>query len=249
MSDISESYAKGVWDRYKYYANWLPNSKVELGDVGIIVDKKFDRVTTLKNLGVHPNNLQIRPGTSRMRFEASAGAEITAGGAVEVPGGSGIPAEASVKVGFSKKGSFLFQAENCIKNELEDLRTLESQIYLLNEKRIWEKEWAVITGLVQAGSTTILVSESDSSEVELKGKSKLGPANLADIEAGIQFSIKRGNVVNFVAAEGLTPLFTLHKVKQSFWDRLQKLWNSGIDLRECSLDINEGDILESVSPY
>jgi len=65
MSSAAEIYVKGVRKKFeKYYAAWLPNEKFRLGDVGVIENDFFTRLTSLgeRELGAAVNEL------SRMIF-------------------------------------------------------------------------------------------------------------------------------------------------------------------------------------
>ena len=242
MDDISKIYADNIWGRYKYYATWLPNSKMKLGDIGIMNKRKFERDTTLGKKGI---SFEIRQGTSPLSFDTSAFATITAGVGASA---SGPPGEVSIKVGFTKKGAFVFQANDCYVKEIEDIFQLESDIASLTQKNeIWKKEWVVIVSLVDAGVTTSLISETDSAEVEIKGKSSLNVPNLSNIGGGCQFSIDKGSVSKVAAEKGLTPLFKIYRIRGSFWEKLEELWDDRF-LDAPPLKYQRGEVLEEVRP-
>ena len=120
MVNVSDNYVNLLYQRYKYFATWLPNTNVQLGDVGIIEGKYFKRKTSLKLLGV---NFATRVGDKPLAFndDLTGGLQVQAKMAGEVAAGSVLPlAEAGISIDFTKEGAFLFHALNCYADEIED---------------------------------------------------------------------------------------------------------------------------------
>jgi hypothetical protein len=49
---IHEAYMREMYDEYGYFAVWLPSVPLALGDVGTFTGHRFDKLTTLADLGV-----------------------------------------------------------------------------------------------------------------------------------------------------------------------------------------------------
>ena len=52
MPRVYEQYTEELHREFGYLAAWLPNSKIELGDVGTLHRDRFERLTSLRDLGV-----------------------------------------------------------------------------------------------------------------------------------------------------------------------------------------------------
>src|SRR5258707_15241160 len=85
---------------------------------------------------------------------------------------------------------------------------------------MWEPGWAVIDTLVHANSATIVVSNSDSAALDLTAKVPVTLANLANLDTGLSAKSQSGEMIQFIAAKGLTPMFGLSRVKQSFLSKV-----------------------------
>jgi hypothetical protein len=164
MTSVGDNYVKLMYQRYKHFAAWLPNTKVQLGDVGVVEGKYFKQMTTLKLLGV---SFKKRIGgkplvfnddlTGGMQVRVKASGEISAGTALSV-------AQAGVSIEFANEGAFLFHAVGCYADEIEDKAAVGQALISLQKK--WDINWAVVDTIVRAGSTTILVSNSRTARLD-----------------------------------------------------------------------------------
>jgi hypothetical protein len=125
-------------------------------------------------------------------------------------------ANAGVAIQFSKEGAFLFQAVGCLVDEIENKVELGQAVIRLFQQGRWEADWGVVDTTVKADCATIVVSNSGSSALELTAKTPVKMTNLANLEAGFSVNSQSGDIVRFIAAKGLTPLFKLSRVKKSF---------------------------------
>jgi hypothetical protein len=214
MANVSDNYVKLLYQRYKHFAAWLPNTKVQLGDVGVIEGKYFKQITTLKLLEV---DFATRVGDKPLAFndDLTAGMQVQAKAAGEVAAGTALPiAQAGVSIDFANEGGFLFHAVNCYADEIEDKAAVGQALIALGKK--WDLDWSVVDTVVRAGSTTILVSNSRNAKLELKAKTAVEVSNLAKPELGLEVASKKGDVTQFLAEQGLTPLFRLSRFHRSW---------------------------------
>jgi len=207
MASVSDNYVKMLYKRYRHFAAWLPNTNVQLGDVGFIRGMYFKRISTLKLLGV---DFTMRVGKKPLVFndDLTAGLEMRAKAAGEIAVGTTLPvAEAGVSIDFADKGAFVFHAVNCYADEIENKEGLGKKLIALGNK--WDLGWAVVDTIVRAGSATILVANEGKSRIELTAKSDVVVSNLAKPGLGLEVASKNGDVTQFLAEKGLTPLFRL----------------------------------------
>ena len=222
MAEVGKLYAKGLHKRFSYLATWLPNTNLMLGDVGRLHGEIFTIETTLKELGVP---FHVRKGKKPVKFNytSQSGISVNAKAAGQVATGTTLPqAQAGVSIKFSKEGAFLFQATECKVDEIEDKAELGTAIIALLINKKWNPDWVVVDTLVRAGSATIAVSNSRNAALDLTAKTDVKIANLANLDAGLNMSHQSGDVIQFIAEKGLSPLYKLSRVKQSW---IQKLLN------------------------
>lgn len=209
-------YTRQMYDRYKYLATWLPNTRIELGDVGTIDGDTFKRVTTLKDLQVQ---FDIRRGTDELDFSetSSSGVECSVGASSGTTPGT---AEGSLAVKFAEEGAFVFRATGCRTHEIADKVSLGREVLSQCKAGLWDPKWRIVDTVVRAECSTIIVSRSKSASLSLGGGIPLLLANIATPEAKVAILGQSGDVLHMLATEGLTPLFTLIGVKQSWLSRL-----------------------------
>jgi hypothetical protein len=216
-----DSYQKGMFDKFGFLATWLPNAAIRLGDVGAMSGGKFQRVTSLGDLGI---TFQVRKGSQPIDLSHSSeeGVSINLSGNAAADAG---PAEANagVAVVFGSKGSFVFQATGCVEHSIEDQAKLGRDVIAkFKSGGDWDPDWVVINTVVEAKCATVLVSSSSEGKVELTAKGNLPPNGLAlaNADAGLHLSSLQGDVLHFVAQQGLTPMFRVSRIKRGLLARL-----------------------------
>ena len=215
MSVAGTLYVKGIYDRFAYLATWLPNTNLALGDVGVQEGGYFKRMTSLKELGI---SFKVRSGRKPVDFTYTSQSGITfqTKAAGEVAAGTTLPlGQAGIVIEFNENGAFLFQAVGCRVNEIEDKVKLGQAVIQMWREKTWDSSWAVVDTLVKAGSVTIVVSSSQRASLELSAKTPVAITNLANVDAGLIVNSQQGDMVRFLAAEGLMPLFKLSRIKKS----------------------------------
>ena len=222
MPTPADLYIEGIRKKLKnYYAAWLPNEKLRLGDVGVLRGKLFTRVTSLADLGI---TFAERPDAdpTPIDYVSESGVSMYFKGAGEV--NTNLPnvpeGKAGVGVEFSREGAFVLKAPESYEPSIENIAQLEGQLIEAYKAGRWKSDWAVIVRLVQTPLATIMVSNSSQSKIEFSAEGSLPPGAPVDLgSAGIEFGVKvqKGDVIKFVGAKNLTPLFQLAKVMSKPW--------------------------------
>jgi hypothetical protein len=177
-------------------------------------------MTTLKDLKVP---FKVRAGSSSgdFTYTSKSGVNIKTKAEGQVAVGTTLPvAQAGISIEFSEEGAFLFQAVGCSVDEIEDKVALGRAIISLIGKDIWDGDWGVVDTLVRAKSATIVVSNSHTAALELTAKAPLAVTNLANLDTGLSVNFQKGDMIRFIAAQGLAPLFKLSRAKRSLLERL-----------------------------
>jgi hypothetical protein len=220
MMSAGMTYLHEMHQRFAYLATWLPNAKLELGDVGVLRGEEFRRMTTLKELGVP---FITRQGAAPLDFSytSASGVALQIKAKGKAAAGTTLPlVKAGVAVKFSKQGAFVFQAAGNKVHEIENKATVGGAVIRLYEQGRWEADWSVVDTIVGAAAATILVANSADAALELAANAPLEAANLVRLDIGLAVNSQSGDMIQFVAAQGLTPLFRLSRVKSSLLGRL-----------------------------
>jgi hypothetical protein len=215
MATTYDRYFDGVKTKYNLFAQWPVNSLIKLGHVGYVKNRLFEPVTTLEELGI---KFESEDSDSPADYDHASDAEVSF--SANAGGTALTEAKANALVKLGGKGSFLFQATGCVETSIKGRQKLEADILALQGQKKWKEGWVVVDKIYRADMTTVIISEADSSEVEIKAEGKIahGPLALADAAAGLSAGNTRGSVTKFVAVPGIVPLFSLAGLRKKYWN-------------------------------
>ncbi|MFD6274188.1 hypothetical protein ACFWFI_01110 [Streptomyces sp. NPDC060209] len=201
-----------MYQKFGYFAVWMPNSAVSLGDVGVVRGHRFHRMTSLAELGVGFET--AGPGTDGIYAYSSAGqVDVAVSGEVALPAVMpGVEPLLNVTVTFHSAHATFLRAARCATDTINDVLSLEQKIDDLREAGVWRREFVVVTELVRSGPAVILVSSRAGTRVEFQASAELVPMSLplGGVAAGFGTSLSSGLAAEvFVPEGGLTPLFGL----------------------------------------
>ncbi len=208
MAAIYEQYTEEMHREFGYSATWLPNTRLSIGDVGFFHRDRFQRVTSLREMGVtaavgppgDPSDLEyLSANQVQLSWRADAGV-------------SSLPAaEASttISVIFGRAHAVVFQALNGRVRAIGDLAALQAQLRPLLDSGKWQHDYAVITEVIQTGPAAVLVSSQANARADFRVRAGTltGPCALAQAAANLGVLSTSGVSVKIVAPDGLTPLF------------------------------------------
>ena len=133
-----KTYQHEMYQRFAYLATWLPNTKLKLGDVGVLRGEEFRQMTTLKELGVP---FIVRRGEAQLDFNytSASGVMLQTKAKGKAAAGTTLPAaKAGIAAKFSKQGAFVFQAVGSRVHEIENKVTVGQAVIRLYEQGRWE---------------------------------------------------------------------------------------------------------------
>jgi hypothetical protein len=220
MAKASRIYVRGIYDRFKYLAAWLPNANLKLGDVGIRDGEEFKLKTTLQTLDI-PFTVRVGKDAGDFTATSKSGLSLKTKIEGEVAAGTSIPlGKAGIAMEFSKDGAFFFQAVRCMQDEIENKSAVGQAVIKMVDGGTWDPDWVVVDTLVRASSATIVVSISQKAGLELTARAPVAEMNLANLDAGLSVSSQNGDLIHFIASEGLSPLYRLSRVHSSLIKKL-----------------------------
>jgi hypothetical protein len=213
MSTVGQ-YTKELYKQFHYYATWLPGTPVELGSIGVMKNKEFTKLSHLRNEGIE---FGIDADTTKTDMDYASEKAITVkpkiSGNMPVAGSVLSQVDAGFTVEFSRENSVLFKAKGSVSHSISNQIKLGQEIRKRIKEGRWEKNWVVISELVVADSTTILVSSSSKGKIELKAKANIGAAKLDIADAGLQLEVafSRDLHTQMIAEQGATLLFKVRR--------------------------------------
>lgn len=209
MADPSSVYTREAYKQTKHLATWFPGSRVALGDIGHLHRSLWSRSDTL------PSSLTVRARTGatmpNLDWQVSSGVNVHTKVAGQfdplLPGVP--PAEAGIGYSFSRRGGTVFQARECIVEEIEDLAAVKQ--WMLTEARAARltDHTLVVTRLIRTRACAILAADQANSSVEISvsGGGPIAAGQLADVAAEARVTRSRGMTTQLLTANGATPLF------------------------------------------
>lgn len=216
MASAQAQYTDEMKKRFGYLATWNPGVPLKLGDIGTLKNNIFTRLSNVHDLGLE---FEVRhdPTQTILEHNSSGSVSITTKmSGTSAPEGSVLTnLDAGIIVEFIKENSTLFKANNTTSPTIKDSINLGNQILQLYRSGKWNKNWVVITELVEAESATILISSKSNSKIELKANANIeAPAlDIADATFNFSTQFSRGLETKIVAEGGLTPLFKVMGMK------------------------------------
>ncbi len=216
MRDICDIYTSAVYGNLRpLYGNWLPDKPVELGDYGILHDRAFMQIGNVRQLGI---TFQPRKDSAgdQIIFSSKGSARVTLKPAGSGPVAGGANVKASLQIDFSSEDSVFFNAAGCAYNMIQDKAGLGKDIMKRFENRTWDRQWAVVTDIVQAGATTIAASGGHSSSIVFEADGNVPQINLADASVSLSVASCSNVALQIAARKGLSPLIGLSRIQHVF---------------------------------
>lgn len=220
MDSVATSYCKTLQKQFRdFYAIWPPNAPIRLGDFGYLQGPVFSRKSSLASVGITDWKARSGRGApSTYTCTTASGTEVKFHAKGEVNTG-GVPlAKATAEVKFSRGEAIFFNAAGCVLDEIEDQIGLGRTVLDMFAKKTWNDDWAVVTGIVRSGATTVAVSAEAGASVLLEASADQPNIDLANVNAGLHVGTSRSLSSLFVGEAGFTPLVRLSKVRRKFFE-------------------------------
>lgn len=207
---MSSTYTKEIRDHLKYCATWFPNLEVRLGDVVILADHTYRRVASADEFGIQFLTRKSK-GKGLLEHVSTGQVKINFFGSASGP--KAVAAEVDLRAGlevkFTTANAILFQAGSCTALEIENLKSVGDRVLDLYKKGKWREDYVLVTEVVRAERTTVLISSAaDATAVfTAKADAELGPTSFIDVNTGLEL-VKYENIgTRTVFEANLTPLF------------------------------------------
>jgi hypothetical protein len=214
MATPVKLYQKEMHDNTGFFATWLPGDPIEIGDVGKFEGGRFRRMSSLKELGIE-FSVSRGQSTQNVDYSSTRGTKISSATGAEVAA----IAKAEISIDFSEQGAFVFQALQLQPWQLENRMIIGEQVVKAYEANRWDKSWLLIESLHSAERATVIVSEDSAAGLVLVAKfdQVIPSISLVDPKVSLSVASSRGKMVRLIGNEGLHPLYSCLRLKDSFF--------------------------------
>jgi hypothetical protein len=223
MATPEDLYVNGIKKRFRhYFATWLPDEKLMLGDVGILDGNIFVRTTNIKDPSIgFEFSIREDPHPAPLDVTSESGVSIVIKAAGEVSKAlPNVPkAEAGLSIEFSSQGAFILKSPGVQLPSIENIEELKQDVLRAYRDGRWDKHWAVVVRLVTASTATIIVSRSSQSKLELSagGSYAVGDIDLGNANLKLGMRSQSGDLFQMIGAANATPMFQLARIKKPFF--------------------------------
>ncbi len=210
---LAEIYCNEIHDNLRpLYGNWHPGTPVGLGDYGELRNGVFVRLGNIRDLRV-AFSVRDDPTQDQITFSSQGKTEVTLAAAGAVATGMPVTVKASIDIAFGSEKAVFFNASKCKYITITDLVALGKEIMRLFESDSWDRSWSIVTQVVEAASTTVVVSGSSSASVRLEALGDVPNINLADASVKLGVATSKNVGLTIAAQDGLSPLIGLSKIQ------------------------------------
>ncbi|MCA2208394.1 hypothetical protein [Nocardia rosealba] len=209
MDAVYQQYASEMHERFGFLSTWLPSGLVEPGDVGVLVEGRFEKVTTLAALGIQytlnqPGHKGHLDYSSARTVRVNETTDLDAAGVLF----------SSLTINFGGSGATFLQADDTYELTIADLHLLEGELKQRYAQRQWPPEYLVVHKVLRTGPAVVFVSDERDATVGLRLEATGGPVPIARAAARLTVTSRAGLAVNLIAPETSTPLFNAVQLRK-----------------------------------
>jgi len=219
MKKAYDIYTEAIRDHFKvFYANWPIGEPIKLGDYGIMNGRIFIREGNI--IDDYDIQFQSRIDTTQDHYyfksTDSVKVEFFPKGSYIQPGMPRI--KASMKIDFASEESVFFNAAGIKNHSIENLAKLGESILAMFKQKNWSEKRVIVTRLVQADSTTIIISGKSGASITLGAEGEAIPnIDLADASIRMSVRVDDGVAFKIITEDGYFPMIGISGIKPKHW--------------------------------
>ncbi|MEU5156156.1 hypothetical protein [Glycomyces sp. NPDC021274] len=232
MASISRAYMQQIYQQFQMFATWPTQSVVNLGDVGVMKDRLFRKVSHLDDFNVR---FKVEPVGPEADQNYTTSSQISVSTSIGQPPVVGIT--------FGTEGSTYLQARNCRRESLGNLLELERSLLELYRRSEWNPEHVIITSVLRASPTIILIAGSGGGSIELSLPAGVIIDELVYpwVSGSVAIKKESGISVRHVTKHDTTPWFGASQLRRPFRKEPTLQFLSGDDESDMALETLKWD--------
>ncbi|MCD7972841.1 MAG: hypothetical protein LUG18_09280 [Candidatus Azobacteroides sp.] len=212
-------YTKEMYRKFGYFATWMPGIPIELGDVGTIENNIFTKFTDLQSEAL---KIEFKSKTKEnkdfieYKSEGQVNLSVKFAGTLPRPGSKLTEADAGIMFDFKKANSVYFRAKDVSFLQIDDLLDLQQKLLQPDIRKIWKKNWVIVTQVVCAEALAVMLSNKKDATVELKANANISAIKPDILDAGFEFTTRNdsGMETSYLSENRTSPLFKVHMLKK-----------------------------------
>ena len=222
-----ELYLKQIQEQFRYRPIWPPSKPLEVGVIGKIPRGIFTNFTTIeKELGVKPEIQSTYKKDDVLEFETSGSVQTTLkfkGDAKPQNAQYLGEADAGVVIEFNSGDAVLFKLKGYHTHQIMNLGEIQEAVVAKYKAKKWDKEYVLITEVIEADGATILISKNSGAKIELSANASAGgkELNIADASLGWEMKSERSMATKVIAQSSITPLYLAMSIRSSWFGPTQ----------------------------
>jgi len=213
MGSMAKTYTNDIHHEWvEVFAAWPIGLEVELGDYGYLEDGIFQRMGNISDKGISGETGE-NDNDAAIEYKSSDEVSIVLRAKGSADASGLVQAKASLEMSFSGKHAVFFKAAGGKWHTFKSPDEVGQQILSLYHAGDWKREFVVVTNLLKAGATTVLVSSGSSASISIEAKAdKIEAIDLVDADVGLQIKSESNLGLKVIAEKGMTPIFGLMKI-------------------------------------
>ncbi|MDE1993638.1 MAG: hypothetical protein KGI75_14130 [Rhizobiaceae bacterium] len=198
-----------------YYANFLPDEPVTVGDYGLLLDGAFKRLGSMSSrfgIEVEPTKPKSRSG---INFNSGSGVSMQSNATATAHAPGLADGQATASISFAYANGLFFSAAGCEIVAIENEHMLHVQLLNLFSRGPWEAKMVAVTGIVTTKWLTLVTAAGNGAAIEISARAK-GPMDFTELEvaAGPKIVAERSIGTKIISKAG-TPLVRLAAVRMA----------------------------------
>ncbi len=245
-------YLRSINKALKYRATWSPGSPMKLGDVGTIQDGVFVQESSLENVGITNATVESGESFNQFNYTSESGVSIStkAKGSAVLPGSQLTVEDAGFSIDLSNEKSVIFRTSKPTESKITNIANIRENIQELYQKGKWQRDWLVISSVIEVEAATIIVSGGKKGHLDIsaKGKAEVANSDIVNLDAGLEIKWSRDVAINIVAQQGATPLYRVHGFRKAWFLGRERFITRDADgiSDEDKSKLTEGEVFEEV---
>lgn len=224
MANPHKFYLQHMAAKSGYRATWDPGKSLKIGYVGKLDGNGiFNVFGTLQKYGIPVEVDSGNKGNLDYTSSDSVSISIKAAGTAPVAGSVLTDAEAGFSIAFKGEKSIVFQTSGNKTHQLINLAEIQELVLEKYANDNWDKEWLIVTELIESDAATIIIANSSSASLDLKASAAVGTAGLklTDASLGLSVAKETGSTLKYIAEGGLTPLYRLMGIRSPLFGKVE----------------------------
>lgn len=205
---IASDYCKEISKQVHYRPTWIPTHKAKLGDYGLIKDEVFQRWGNI-------SDSKYKIPVKKSKDQASVDINYKSSGSREIEVDVGVDVneivKATTKIQFTKSHSVLFNLAGVTTTRLANYHEVAEKLLSLGKTQ-WNYDFRVITEIVKAKSSTIIITSGKNASITLEANSPV--LDFADVNLKLKAKSSHKISTKILTKSEFIPAFKTSGIKE-----------------------------------